>query len=150
MHLLNIRDENQCAWLYLFRLHYASLCLIELITFDHTQKLVWMHMNTCESRRHSLKYHKIHMLKSIDQSWFHLEWHKDPFKQLVFQASYMLCWQFLFRDMKAQSIACLQSETTHIYWILDPWRWSALNMDFMDKQPSRMQGQYFFSFSFFL
>ena len=33
----------------------------------------------------------------------------------------------------------------HIY-ILDfrPWKWSALNMEFVVKWPSRMQGQYFF------
>ena len=26
----------------------------------------------------------------------------------------------------------------------EPWRWSALNMDYMNKRPSRMQGQFSF------
>ena len=47
--------------------------------------------------------------------------------------------------MKSQSIACLSTNWMYTY-ILDfrPWRWSAFNMGFVVKQPSRMQGQYFF------
>ena len=45
--------------------------------------------------------------------------------------------------MKSQLLAYLLNGSEHIYiYILDfgPWKWSALNMDYMDKRPSKMQG----------
>jgi hypothetical protein len=45
--------------------------------------------------------------------------------------------------MKSQSIAYLLNESEYIY-DLGPWRWSALNMGYVDKWPLRMQGQWFF------
>ena len=56
--------------------------------------------------------------------------------------NYMLYWRFHF-DNKIP-VNCL---FTQWKWtcILDfgPWRWSALNKGFVDKWPSRMQGQWF-------
>ena len=49
--------------------------------------------------------------------------------------------------MKIQSITYLLSGSTHTHThILDfgPWRWSTLNMEFVNKWPSKMQGQWFF------
>jgi hypothetical protein len=44
------------------------------------------------------------------------------------------------RERKPKSIAYLLGGSEHMYWF-EPWRWSALNMSFVDKQPARMQGQ---------
>ena len=49
-------------------------------------------------------------------------------------------------EMKSQSMAHLLRGSAHIYWIWDPWKWSALNMGFVVKRPSRTQGQCFFRF----
>ena len=46
---------------------------------------------------------------------------------------------------KSQSIAYLLNGSEHIYWIFGPWKWSALNMGYIDKRPSRMQRQFYFS-----
>ena len=56
----------------------------------------------------------------------------------------MLYWWSLFG--KEIPISCLFTQWKWTY-ILDfgPWKWSALNMGYMDKQPSRMQGQLHFS-----
>jgi hypothetical protein len=56
-----------------------------------------------------------------------------------FQVNYMLYW--LFRFEKEILVNCLFTQWKWTY-ILDfgPWKPSALNMGYMDKQPSRMQG----------
>jgi hypothetical protein len=52
----------------------------------------------------------------------------------------------MFHFEKEISIICLFTQWKWTF-ILDfePWKWNALNMDYMDKQPSRMQGQFNFS-----
>ena len=54
----------------------------------------------------------------------------------------MLYWQFHFEN--EIPVNCLSTQWKWTY-ILDfgLWRWSALNMGFVDKWPSRMQGQWF-------
>ena len=46
--------------------------------------------------------------------------------------------------MKSQSISYILNESEHIHWILDLEGESALKMGFVDKWPSKMQGQWFF------
>ena len=59
------------------------------------------------------------------------------------QVNYMPYWWFHFQN--EIPITCLFTNWKCTY-ILDfrTWRWSALNMGFMDKRPSRMHGQCFF------
>ena len=47
--------------------------------------------------------------------------------------------------VKSQSIAYLLNGSWHYILDFGPWRWCALNMEFVAKRPSRMQGQCFFS-----
>ena len=56
----------------------------------------------------------------------------------------MLYWRFHFE--KDNPINCLLAQWKWTY-ILDfePWKWSALDLGYMDKRPSRMQGQFYFS-----
>ena len=60
-----------------------------------------------------------------------------------FQVNYMLYWRFHFKNEIPINHLFTQWRWTYI---LDfgPWKWSALNMKFVVKRPSRMQGQYFF------
>ena len=52
-------------------------------------------------------------------------------------------WRFHF-EIEIQ-VNCLFTQCKWTYILdLGPWRWSALNMGFVDKWPSRMQGQWFF------
>ena len=57
-----------------------------------------------------------------------------------FQVNYMHYWRLHFE--KEILVNCLFTQWKWAY-ILDfgPWKWSALNMGYMDKQPSRMQRQ---------
>jgi hypothetical protein len=55
----------------------------------------------------------------------------------------MFFWQFHF--VNEIPISCLFAQWKWTYILdLGPWRWSAFNMGFVDKWPSRMQGQWFF------
>ena len=116
-------------------------------------------MNTCESRRHYLNCHKIYILNQLTNISFILEWRR-PF-QMVSHTNYNLnvnegfimfltsklitCFiDGFISEMKSQSIASSLMGSAHIYWSFRPWRWSALNMRFVDKRPSRKQEQYFF------
>ena len=60
-----------------------------------------------------------------------------------FQIIYMLYWRFHFENEIPVNWWFAQWKWTYI---LDfgPWRWSALNMGFVDKWHLRMQGQWFF------
>ena len=116
-------------------------------------------MNTCESRRHHPNYYKMYMLNQHTNLSVILEWqrqfqmvsHKnynlnvnEDFVILFdLQVDYMLHWWFHFRNEIPMN--CLFTNWKCTY-ILDfkPWRWSALNMGFVVKRPSRLQGQCFF------
>ena len=92
-----------------------------------------MHMNTCESRQHYLKYYKIYILNQHTNLSVILEWQRQI--QIVSHKNYNLSGSegfviFLtsksityFIDgftliMKSQSIAYLLNESEHVYWIL--------------------------------
>ena len=47
---------------------------------------------------------------------------------------------------KSQSIAYLLSGSVHYTLDFGLWKWNTFNMDFVDKQPSRIQEQFFFNF----
>jgi hypothetical protein len=106
-----------------------------------------------------LNYYKIHILNQHTNLSFILEWQRHF--QIVGHKNYnlgvnedfvmfltsklMTCFIDGFTSkMKSQSIVYLLIRSAYIYiYRLDsrPWRWSALNTGFVDKQPSRMQGQ---------
>jgi hypothetical protein len=81
----------------------------------------------------------------IDGLWVCVEFKShNIITQQYFQFNDMLYWLFQI-DTKSQSIVYLLNGSEHIYILnLGPWRRSALNMGFVDKRPSRMQGQWFF------
>jgi len=62
-----------------------------------------------------------------------------------FQVNYVLHWWFHFRNEIPINDLFTRWKCTYIL-DLRPWRWSALNMGFVVKRPSRMQEQYFFVF----
>ena len=97
-------------------------------------KLKWMCNNTCESRRHYLKCHKIYILNQHTNLSFIFEWQRQF--QIVSHKNYNLiasegfvifltsksitCFiDGLILIMKSQSIAFLLNGSEHIYWILD-------------------------------
>ena len=115
-------------------------------------------MNACESKRHYLKYYKICIPNQHTNLGVILEWQRQfqmvSHKRLIFnvnevffvfdlQVNYMFHWQFHFRN--EIPINCLFTNWKCTY-ILDfrPWRWSALNMGFVVKRPSRIKGNDFF------
>ena len=56
----------------------------------------------------------------------------------------MLYWPFYFKNWIP--VNCIFSLCKWTYILdLGPWRWIAFNMGHMDKWPSRMQGQFYFS-----
>ena len=54
----------------------------------------------------------------------------------------MLYWHFHFRNEIQVNLFFTDWKYTYVY--IGPWRWSALNMGFVDNWPSRMQGKWFF------
>ena len=58
----------------------------------------------------------------------------------------MVYWWFHFEnEIPINCLLTQWSEYIYIYILdLEPWRWSELNMGFVDKWSSRMQGQWFF------
>ena len=91
-------------------------------------------MNTCESRRHYLKYYKIYILNQHTNLSVILEWQRQF--QMVSHKNYNLnvnedfvmfltsklitCFIDGFTSgMKSQTIAYLLIGSAHIYWILD-------------------------------
>ena len=46
--------------------------------------------------------------------------------------------------MESQLIAYLLNGSEHIYWIFEHWSWSALNMGYMDKWPSKLQRKFYY------
>ena len=113
-------------------------------------------MNTCESRRHYVKYYKTYILNQHSNFSVILEWqrqfqsvsHKKNFNQSCnifdFQVNYMFYWHVHFDN--EIPINCVFTQWKWNIHIMDfgPWRWSAVNMTFVIKRPSRMQGQCFF------
>ena len=68
-----------------------------------------------------------------------------------FQVNYMLYWRFHNGNeipAKSHASICIFTQWIKRY-ILDfgPWMWSALNMGFVDKWSSRMQGQWVFEWA---
>ena len=93
-----------------------------------------MQMNTCESRRHYLKYYKIYTLNQHTNLSFALEWQRQF--QMVSHKNYnlnvnedfamfltsklIMCFIDGFTSgMKSQSIAYILIGSAHIYKILD-------------------------------
>ena len=60
-----------------------------------------------------------------------------------FQVNHMLYWWFHFKNELPIKRLFTQWKWTHILGF-GAWRWSALNMGYMDKWPSRMQGKFYF------
>ena len=118
-----------------------------------------MRLTTCESRRHYLSYYSVceYIYIKAHNLSFILGWQR-PLQMvslkshninanedfvILLTSNLITCFIDTFTSgMKSQSIASLLSESREREReSAGPWRWRALNMGFVDKWPSKMQGQ---------
>ena len=128
--------------------NYGYLCFI---TFNHTLNNMYEYL---WSRRHYLKYHKIYILNQRTNLNWSIEWQRslqmvsykiinlnvneDFCNVFDFRVNNILYWHFHFGyDIPVNYLSTKWSCTHILDWTSN---WSPLNMGFVDKRPSRLQG----------